>query len=44
MSSDTWNIRCLCNVGAIKSVMGELEKYKLDLVRVQDVRWEGSLV
>jgi hypothetical protein len=28
--------------GAIKSVVGELEKYKLDLVGVQEVRWEGE--
>jgi hypothetical protein len=27
-------------VGAIKSVVVELEKNKLDLVGVQDVRWE----
>jgi hypothetical protein len=29
-------------VGAIKSVIGELEKYRLDLVGVQEVRWEGK--
>jgi hypothetical protein len=38
----TWNVRSLYRVGAIKSVVGELEKYKLDLVRVQEVRWEGE--
>jgi hypothetical protein len=32
----------LCRLGAIKSVVGELEKYKLDLVGVQEVRWEGE--
>jgi exonuclease III len=37
-----WNIRSLCRVGAIKSVVGELRKYKLDLVGVQEVRWEGE--
>jgi exonuclease III len=42
MSFGTWNIRSLCRVGAIKSVVGELEKYKLDLVGVQEVRWEGE--
>jgi hypothetical protein len=35
----TWS---LCRVGAIKSVVGELEKYKLDSVGVQEVRWEGE--
>jgi exonuclease III len=37
-----WNVKSLYRVGAIKSVVGELEKYKLDLVRVQKVRWEGE--
>jgi hypothetical protein len=35
-------IRSLCRVGAIKSVVGELESLKLDLVGVQEVRWEGE--
>jgi exonuclease III len=38
----TWNVRSLCSVGAIKSVVGKLEKYNLDLVGVQEVRWEGE--
>jgi exonuclease III len=42
MRFGTWNVRSLYRVVAIKSVMGELEKYKLDLVGVQEVRWEGK--
>jgi hypothetical protein len=42
ISSDTWHVRSLCSVGATKSVVGELEKHKLDLVGVQEVRWEGE--
>jgi exonuclease III len=42
MRFGTWNVRNLYRVGAIKSVVGELEKYKLDLVGVQKVRWEGE--
>jgi hypothetical protein len=38
----TWNVRSLYRVGAMKSAVGELEKYKLDLVGVQEVRWEGE--
>jgi exonuclease III len=38
----TWNVTSLCKEGAIKPVVGELEKYKLDLVGVQEVRWEGE--
>jgi exonuclease III len=41
MRFGTWNVRSLCRVGAIKSVVGE-EKYKLGLVGVQGVRWEGE--
>jgi exonuclease III len=42
MRFGTWNFKSLCRVGAIKSVVGELERYKLDLVGVQEVRWEGE--
>jgi exonuclease III len=42
MRFGSWNIRFICKVAAIKSVVGELEKYKLDLVGVQEVRWEGE--
>jgi exonuclease III len=42
MRFGTWNVRSLCRVSAIKSVVGELEKCKLDLVGVQEVRWEGE--
>jgi exonuclease III len=42
MRFGTWNVRSLYRVGAIKSVVGELEKYKLGLLGVQEVRWEGE--
>jgi exonuclease III len=42
MRFGTWNVRKLCRIGAIKSVVEELEKYKLDIVGVQGVRWEGE--
>jgi exonuclease III len=38
----TWNVRSLYRVGAIKSAVRKLKKYKLDLVGVQEVRWEGE--
>jgi hypothetical protein len=38
MKFGTWKVRSLYRLGAIKLVVGELEKYKLDLVGVQDVR------
>jgi exonuclease III len=40
MRFGTWNIRSLYRIGSLKTVAMELGKYKLDLVGVQEVRWE----
>jgi hypothetical protein len=37
-----WNIRRLYRTGALKVVARELEKFKLELVDIQEVRWEKS--
>jgi hypothetical protein len=37
-----WNIRSLYMAGSLVTVSKELSKYKLDLVGVQEVRWEGG--
>jgi hypothetical protein len=42
MRFGTWKIRRLCRAGAIKSIVEELEKYKLDSVGGQQVGWEGE--
>jgi exonuclease III len=39
MRFGTWNVRSLYRIGLSKTVARELGKYKLDLVRVQKVRW-----
>jgi len=36
----TWNVRSLYRAGALMAVARELARYKLDLVGVQEVRWE----
>jgi hypothetical protein len=36
----TWKVRSLHRIGSLKTVARELGKYKLDLVGVQEVRWE----
>jgi exonuclease III len=36
----TRNVRSLYRIGSLKTVARELQKYKLDLVGVQEVRWE----
>jgi hypothetical protein len=37
-----WNVRSLYRAGTLMTVSRELARYKLDLVGVQEVRWEGS--
>jgi hypothetical protein len=36
----TWNVSNLYMAGSLETVARELEKYKLDLVGVQEVGWE----
>jgi hypothetical protein len=36
------NVRSLYPAGSIMTVSRELSKYKLDLVEVKEVRWEGG--
>jgi exonuclease III len=42
MRFGTWNVRSLYRVGSQMTISRELLKYKLDLVGVQEVRWEGG--
>jgi hypothetical protein len=42
MRFGTWKIRNLYRVGSLMTVSRELSRYKLDLVGVQEVRWEVS--
>jgi hypothetical protein len=42
MRFGTWNTRSLYRVGSLMTVSRELSRYRLDLVRAQEVRWEGS--
>jgi hypothetical protein len=42
MRFGTWNGRSLYRADSLLTVSRELARYKLDLVRVQEVRWEGG--
>jgi hypothetical protein len=42
MRFGTWNVRSLYRAGSLVTASKELPKYKLKLVGVQEVRWEGS--
>jgi len=35
-----WNVRSLYRVGSLKAAARELARYKLDVVGVQEVRWD----
>jgi exonuclease III len=39
----TWNVRSLHRAGSLTTAARELAKYKLDLVGVQEVRWDKEL-
>jgi hypothetical protein len=38
----TWIVISVFRAGTLKTVSRELARYKLDLVGMQEVRWEGS--
>jgi len=40
MRFGTWNVRSLYRAGSLTAAAGELARYKLDLVGVQEVRWD----
>jgi hypothetical protein len=42
MRFGTWNVTGLYRIGLLVLVSQELSKYKLNLVGVQEVRWEGG--
>jgi hypothetical protein len=42
MGFGTWNVRSLYRAGSLMTVTREVARYKLDLVGVQEVRWEGG--
>jgi hypothetical protein len=39
----TWNVRSLYRAGLLRTVAEEISKYKLDLVGVQEVRWDRGV-
>jgi exonuclease III len=42
MRFGTWNVRSLYRAGSLMVAARELARYKLDLVGVQEVRWDGE--
>jgi hypothetical protein len=42
MRFGTWKVRSMYRAGSLRAVAEEISKYKLDLVGVQGVRWDGG--
>jgi hypothetical protein len=42
MRFGTWNIRNMYGAGSLRAVEEKISKCKLDLVRAQEVRWNGG--
>ena len=42
MRFGTWNVRSLYRAGSLTTAARELPRYKLDLVGVQEVRWDNG--
>ena len=40
MKRGTWNIKSLYRAGSLKAAARKLARYKLDVVGVQEVRWD----
>ena len=40
MKIGTWNVRSFYTAGSFKTAVRELGRYKLDVVGVQDIRWD----
>ena len=40
MRFGTWNVRSLCRAGSLTAAARILVRYKLDLVGVQEVKWD----
>jgi hypothetical protein len=42
MRFGTWNVRSLCRADWLRALAEDIFKYKLDLMGVQKVRWDGG--
>jgi exonuclease III len=40
MRFGTWNVRSFYRARSLKTVLKELDRHKLDLMGVQEIRWE----
>jgi len=41
-TTGTWNMRSLYKAGNLTTAILELERYQLDIIAIQEVRWPGE--
>jgi hypothetical protein len=42
MSFGTWNVRTLLQAGNMNAIADEAERYKMDVVALQEIRWKAE--
>jgi hypothetical protein len=42
MQFGTWNVRTLLQAGNMNAIVEEVERYKMDAVALQEIRWKGK--
>jgi exonuclease III len=42
MRFGTWNVRTLLQAGNMNAIAEELERYKMDVAALQEIRWKGK--
>ena len=42
MRIETWNVYTLYRAGAVNELVKEMDKYKIDIWALQEIRWPGK--
>jgi exonuclease III len=42
LENQTWNVLSLYQPGALKMLLEQLHRYKLDIIAIQEMRWIGE--
>jgi hypothetical protein len=42
MTMATWSVRSLYSAGMLKQLKIQMEKYRIDITAIQEIRWKGT--